>query len=383
MKIAEVTPFFRPVEGGVEQHVLNVSKTLVSLGNEVQVLTTKSHHFGRLDALEEEEIDGLRVFRFEAKIPLGAYARFWPGLIDYLRRERFDVIHSHVYRHPHSDISCFLGHNQGSKCILTAHSPFYPASVRGLFQHLLVEVYDKTVSTLLLGRYDAVIAVTALEKQKLISLGSPRQRTYLIPNGVEECHFRESDPKEFLDKYGIDRDYVLFLGRLAKTKGLEFILSALRLVRDERSDLLFVIAGEGGEYQSFLRRVATELGLSTNVIFTGSLSAEMKMKAFSGCQLFVLPSIYEGFGMVILEAMAHGKPVIATRSGDPANLIEDGESGFHTDFGDCNDFASKLTRIIEDEKLSKRMGSKGMEIAKNYLWSDIADRIEDVYIRIL
>lgn len=384
MRIAQVTPYFYPVEGGVERHVYNLSKCLVERGHDVHVFTYIGDRKERkLD--EEAYFDGIKVSRYKAIVRIGEFARLWPGVIKELIRGDFDVIHTHVYRHPHSDIALFSSKVSGSKSIMTAHSPFPPPKLRSNFTKLFVPFYDGTLARLTLSRYDAIVCLTNYEARKLVSLGALPSKVVIIPHGVDSIHFEKVQCQEFLEKFGLmHKRFILYLGRINRSKGLEYLLQAFSAVYAKHRDLTLVIAGpttddKEEEYRDQLLQYVYKNGLNGKVLFTGALSEKEKMAAYQSCYAFVLPSVYEPYGMVLLEAAAHGKPLISTSTDGPASIIIDGLNGFLVRPEDPLQLAESINTLVEDERLASKMGIEARAIASKYTWQEVTDRIERVY----
>src|SRR5579863_3316683 len=192
MRIAQVCPFFLPVEGGVESHVLNISKELLRRGNEVHVFTcSMTRDSEKLPSTSD--IDSIYVHRYPPIVVLGEFGSLWPGfMIDVISGD-FDVIHAHSFRHPHTDLSAIAAKLSHSRSVLTSHSPFHPPGVRSPLARGLVPVYDHLLAPMVLKNFDRVVSLTANEAQALAALGAPRENLTVIPNGVEDVHF-ESIP---------------------------------------------------------------------------------------------------------------------------------------------------------------------------------------------
>ncbi|MEM0117546.1 MAG: glycosyltransferase family 4 protein [Conexivisphaerales archaeon] len=384
MKIAQVTPYFYPVEGGVERHVYSLSKLLHERGHEVHVFTYRGDRNGG-KLCGSEFYDGLPVRRFSSLFTLGEFARFWPGVMKELVKGEFDVVHAHVYRHPHSDISLIASKVTGSRSVLTAHSPFPPSRMRRRFSRFMVPLYDKTVGHFMLNGFDTVISLTSSEAEKLTSLGLENSKLVTIPHGVDPRHFEKADAERFLSRFKLhDKRYILYLGRINKTKGLEYLLQAFSKVSKEYEDLYLVLAGpvtdrEEEEYNNKLVYETSQLGIFGKVIFTGPLSEEEKLAAYESCSVFVLPSVYEPYGIVLLEAAAHGKPLVASYTDGPASIIKDRVNGLLVPPEDAASLADSIHSLMKDEDSAKRMGSAARAMAEGHRWDKIVESIESVY----
>lgn len=372
MKILQVTPFYWPVSGGVEEAAKKISEELVRRGHEVHVYTTLIKSTKR-----EEVLNSVYIHRFPVCFSIGSFANFWPTFVPKLLKDNFDIVHAHVYRHPHTLLSLFITKMKREKSILSTHAPFHPAYVWGRLQHL-VKLYDSSVGKIT-NVFDAVFMQSSFESQYMKRLGVALSKVYLIPNGVDEKHFINSK-ETYKEKTGVKEDFILYLGKLHKTKGLDFLLQAFNRVLQDGYNIKLIAAGKSiGSYESYLKMMASELGISNNVIFAGPITESKKISLLCKAKFFVLPSIFEPFGIVLLEAMAHRKPVIATKHGGPPDFVKDGYNGFLINYGDVNDLASKMKMLLNDKKLSYLMGVRAQKIATVYKWPRIVSKIERIY----
>jgi glycosyltransferase involved in cell wall biosynthesis len=221
-------------------------------------------------------------------------------------------------------------------------------------------------------------AVTACSNQTLIdavdftgvAVGS---RGTIIRGGVDIEEFSGAEPERR------PRPYMLTAGRLVQVKGLDVLIDAYRLVLERHPaapDL--VIAGDGDERAELERRAAA-LGIADRVEFAGRCDRARVARLFKGCTLFVLPSHYEGSPLVNVEAMAVGKPVIATRVGGVAEVVIDGETGLLTAAGDPAGLADALCRLLENPGLAEKLGKAGRREVATLDWPNIAERYDSVY----
>jgi glycosyltransferase involved in cell wall biosynthesis len=386
LKIAQVTPYFYPVEGGVERHVLCLSRELVAMGHEVDIYTCKKdRNGGKLDS--ESHVDGLTVRRFRSILSLGEFGKVWPGFFLKIARGDYDVVHTHVYRHPHTDFALVASKLARSQSILTAHSPFHPRDVRKFLSRILVPVYDRTLGPISLKEFDGIISLTSREAERLVALGAPPSNIHIIPHGVGQEHFEPVDATDFLKKFDLTgKKQVLYLGRINRTKRLELLAEAFAEASLQVKDAVLVIAGpctdpEEENYKLKLIGRAKALEISGRLVITGPLSEAEKLAAYQSCSVFVLPSIYEPYGLVLLEAAAHGKPIIATATDGPLSVIKDGYTGYLIEPGDKHMLAFRLVTLLTDEGLAKRMGARGREFASTFTWEKVASMVESSYMR--
>jgi glycosyltransferase involved in cell wall biosynthesis len=228
-----------------------------------------------------------------------------------------------------------------------------------------------------------VITVTESEKG-FISHFVPREKCVTIPNGIDAEWWGESaDNRLFRDKFQVEGEYVLYSGRLADNKGLDVLLRAFSRIK--ATDLTLVLAGGDWGVKAALEAEVKRLGLEARVRFVGFIEdAATYRSAMAGARMFVLPSQYEAFGIVLLEAMARGKPVVATRVGGVPDVVSDGVDGFLVPFGDHVAMAARIELLLSDPGLSAQMGEAGKKKAlADYSWDTIVERIESIYRDVL
>jgi D-inositol-3-phosphate glycosyltransferase len=246
----------------------------------------------------------------------------------------------------------------------------------------------------ILRRVDRVVAATLAELAQLQWLYQANtKKIAVIPPGVDLSRFYPIPPdeaKEFIGVPPCDR-MLLFVGRIEPLKGIDTLLDAICLMRDEgvfkeRSLCLSIIGGDPevdpngmSAEMSRIQDLRAEHGLDDLVTFLGKRSQDTLPYYYSAAEAVVVPSQYESFGMVALEAMACGTPVVASQVGGLAFLVQDGVTGFTVPTSDPGALAERLTALIEDPGLRKRMGEDAASFAREYSWDVIARQIVKLY----
>jgi glycosyltransferase involved in cell wall biosynthesis len=209
---------------------------------------------------------------------------------------------------------------------------------------------------------DTVRVESAVEQQHLTTLGVPAQRVWVIPLLYNLQRFERADGATMRARY-MDATYhemVLFVGRLAPEKDIPTLLRAVPLLADRRPGARVVIVGQGQE-DARLRQMATEMGLGERVVFAGAVSSEELPSYFRACDVFVLPSIYEGIPTVLVEAAASGKPVVSTRTRNVEDVVQDGQTGCIVPVRDPSSLAKALACVLADPARAAQMGQAGRE----------------------
>lgn len=217
-----------------------------------------------------------------------------------------------------------------------------------------------------------VIAVSEAVREDLVNIGRvPKQKIEVIPNGLDVNDYPVSPPSRN------GAPVVGMMGGLEKVKGGEYFLAAAKRILDQFRDTQFLIAGGGSEEKN-LRRQVRALGITKNVTF--AIDVTDHRAVLRTIDILVLPSLREGLGFGILEAMAMGKPVVASAVGGVYSLVLDGQTGFLVDKGDSKAIAEKVSQLIRDRDLAVRMGTQARErVEKQFdIWS-VANRTIEVY----
>lgn len=250
----------------------------------------------------------------------------------------------------------------------------------------------------LLKEADLVIASTQAELAQFQWLyKAPIDNVRIIPPGVETSRFYpipKDESKEFVG-IGQNESLVLFVGRIEPLKGVDTLIRALAQLKDSGGlegscQCLAVIGGNPEdseerrtEEMNRLIEIARDLGVEDLVSFLGSRDQDTLQYYYSAAEVVVVPSHYESFGMVALEAMACGRPVVASETGGLAFLIRDGETGFHVPADDPDALAEKLRLLLDGPDLRREIGARAAKYAQDYAWPKITDQIVEIYKKLL
>lgn len=242
-----------------------------------------------------------------------------------------------------------------------------------------------------LSRADRIIAATLAEQTQLQFLyKADRRKISIIPPGVDVSHFYPIPTDEARQYIGLDarEKIVLFVGRIEPLKGVDTLIKAMSCQRGSSLGRV-TLAIIGGDPQASpqsmsvemarLQHLCDDLCMDRMVLFLGKRAQDTLPYYYSAADVLVMPSHYESFGMVALEAMACGTPVIASQVGGLAYLIKDGETGYHVPDQDPEALCEKLILLLGDPVLREKMGAQAAQYARNYAWANIATRVIDVY----
>jgi UDP-glucose:(heptosyl)LPS alpha-1,3-glucosyltransferase len=227
------------------------------------------------------------------------------------------------------------------------------------------------------GRYRRIVAISErVRKQLKEHYRVPDERIVTIPNGINLSRFDPANAStrvEVRRSFGVSQDVplVLFVGSQYRLKGLEFVIRAIAEMTTKA--ILLVI---GGDSAAPFKRLADQLGVSERVIFAGARNDLPKI--YPAADAFVLPTLYETFALVCLEAMASGLPVLASPVGGIEDYLHDGDNGFHIK-RDPKDIAVKLERVLNEPALHERIRERGLATARTYAWEKIAKQYLNLF----
>lgn len=228
---------------------------------------------------------------------------------------------------------------------------------------------------------DAIVTISQYSKTKILEhYGVTEEKIHLVPNGVDTEKFQPSDTTAAKKQFSLGQEpTVLFMGSLVARKGLPYLIQAAKTVIKQQANAKFLIVGSGPLRMQLEQSVAS-LGLSGNFVFYGNIPEGQLAAAYNAADVFVLPSVQEGQGIVLLEAQACGKPVVAFGVGGAKEAVKDDESGFLLELGDTDGLAERLLKLLGDEALRQKMGAAGRQfVAENYTWDLCAERMLKIY----
>ncbi|KQC13442.1 MAG: glycosyl transferase, partial [Methanosaeta sp. SDB] len=318
----------------MENYVHNLSKELVEMGHEVTVLCANEP-----ESKEEEFIDGIKVQRvpYIGKI---ANTNITPRLPIEILREDFDVIHTHLPTPWSADWSAVASALMKRPLVLT----YYNDIVGEGFAKRLAQLYNRTNLKFLLRQASKIIIIQPEYLESSSHLEGFDKKVEAIPVGVDLKRFRPLEN----DADGNTLFFLSVLDRYHGYKGLEELLRALVVVRETVPDVKLIVGG-GGELLNHYRSLSDHLHLEENVEFLGFVPEEMVAKYYNRCDIFLLPSIskaQEGFGMVLLEAMACGKPVICTEIAGVADDVMARGVGLTVDHANQDELVEAISYLL-------------------------------------
>jgi len=390
---------YPPAPGGAETHVQAVAEGLAARNWNVEVFTSdlyKEIPFQRMKRWEGK-VNGIEVRRFRAYSPGGDFHYvIMPSMLKGFLKAKMELIHGHSYGYFQNNLAAFIKKIKKVPFVLTPH--FHPewSMWGGERRRKIRKFYDKVLAKRVLHAVDRIIGVSKHEIQLLkeaVEIDETKVR--YIPNGVDLSRFQHLVEKNiFAEKFKIFKrsdiipspeHIILYTGRLASNKGLHILVDAAAEVVEEFPKTLFILVGEDSGMKKSLMGQMKEKGVKKHFFLSGHVPDDKTfLSAYSLCDVFVLPSEYEAFGIVLLEAMASGKPCVATKVGGVPEVVVEGETGVLVDYGNAEQLSDALISLLKNEKKRNEMGKKGRErVFKYFSWHRIVEEIEKVYLELL
>jgi len=379
VKVVQVIPEFPPpLIGGGGYHVYNLAKELVRRDVDVTVFTLNVGNTFLLKKTEVETHFGkVKVFRVPASyIPKTTYP-IAPKLIPLLLKENPDIIHAHGYQVFTTDAALTVSKIKKIPLVLTLHG--FP---RG-FDKLTHRAYFNLIGKETLKRAKKIISVSRMVAHEFRVIGVPKEKIAIVPNGVDLEEYKQLPTGDLFRKrldIKENEKVVLTVGRLEKIKGFQYLIKALPSIIKEVGSTKLVLAGPDFNYGATLKKLTEETNVQDHVIFYGPINGKEKFEAFSAANIVAVPSLYEGFGMLLLEAMAAGKPLVATNTGAAPEIIQNGKNGILAASGNVEDLAGKIIKLLSDDQLMYLISQESRKTVEAFNWEKISEQIHKLYI---
>jgi phosphatidylinositol alpha-mannosyltransferase len=372
MKIALVSPYDFAYPGGVVNHILALNNQFTKMGHDVRIIAPASREVKNAGcqfvAIGKARPIPVRGTTIRIAISL----RLASKIKEVLAKEKFDIIHLHE---PFMPMLCSAvlrfsdTVNVGTFHAARGGKPGYywgwPISA-----YMLHRRRQKLV-----GR----IAVSKPAKD-FASRYVPGEYD-IIPNGIDLGHFSSSVLP--IDEFCDGKLNILFVGRLEKRKGFDYLLKAYRRVKQEFPKSRMIVVGPGTRFRRKYEKQVRKNNIA-DVVFVGNVPYDELPRYYKTADIYCSPAIgQESFGIVLLEAMAVGKPVVATNIEGYAGVMTDGREGLLVPPKNERKLAEALTRLMSDDSMRRQMGGRGLITAQQYDWEKVARRVYDYYIKIL
>jgi glycogen synthase len=373
------------IEGGLARHVRKLAEALVDLDIDVHVLTR-----GGEESPAEELADGVAIHRIrEPKRPtdLGEFVAWVERMnsdmlasgVELGDRFSFDLVHGHDWLV--ANACDHLAKRFGAPLVTTIHATEYGRHQGWVDKH--PQSYIHGVERWITNRSDRVIACSYYMREQIADIfGVEEEGISVIPNGIDPRDLQPQDPAELrrmrLEFANPDQKLMLLVGRLVYEKGFQLALEAMPGVIERLPGTRFLVAGSG-THEAELLRQTEELGLMEHGTFLGWIGDDVLHSLYPIADICVVPSFYEPFGLVALEAMASGCPCLVADTGGLREVVPHEEAGLRFRARDPEALTEMAVRVLGDEQLGKRLVSEGLDHIRRFDWADIAERTVGVY----
>ena len=371
--------------GGMNLYVRQVSRELGRSGIEIDVFT----HWHEPDLPQVEELgENARVIHLQAgesrpmKDELYRHLPEFTANLCRFQTENglgYDLLHSHYWLS--GRVATFLSGWWGIPSVATFHTlgdVKNRARVGEQETELRIETERKVIASA-----HGIIATSAHEKNQMVRFyGAQPDKVTVIPCGVDLTLFSPMDKNEARRELGLsDKKIILFVGRIEPLKGIDLLLNAVAPLEDKSDLRILIIGGDSAESGEVARlsQLAANLGVGEKVTFLGAVEHEKLPLFYNAANVCVMPSYYESFGLVALEALACGTPVIASRVGGLPSIIRDGVTGYLIPWHCPEPFTERLELLLANEALAKSLGLAGRTSAAKFSWAIVAEQIREVY----
>ena len=388
MRILMLSWEFPPkIVGGIARHVFDLSQAISLQGEEVYIITC-----GVQGAPDLEIINGVKVYRVVMNNPSSPDFLTWVlqlnlNMVEQANKLKamgisFDIVHSHDW------LAAFAGKNLKHSWQIPLVSTIHATeSGRNSGLHNELQRYISNVEWWLGYESWRVICCSnymQLELQRIFQI--PGDKLRVIPNGVYPEEFKKTtvEPSKIRSNYcAPDEKMIFYVGRVVREKGLGVLLDAFLRVLGVEPRAKLVIAGKG-PYQDELRHRAYQLGIYNRIFFTGYIDDNTRNALYKSTDVAVFPSLYEPFGIVALEGMAAGAPIVVADTGGMSEIVQHGVNGLKAYCNNAVSLADNILWALHHPDHTQKMKTKALEDVKNiYDWNQIAYQTIEVYGQIL
>ncbi len=383
MKILMLTWEYPPrVVGGIARVVNDLSKRLIKDGHEVTVVTYKE---GNVPYYEDDK--GVKVYRVDNYMINPNNFIDWIMQLNFnmiakaseiiAKEGQFDVIHAHDWLVAYAAKTLKGAYN--IPIVSTIHAT---EAGRNSGIHNEIQRYINDTEWMLTYESSEVIVNSNYMKCELQRLfGLPFEKINVAPNGINTNMFSSIEKDyDFRRKYAADNEkIILFMGRIVYEKGIQHLISAMPKILHGYNDAKLIIAGRGAMTDE-LKQQVQQMGISNKVYFTGYMNSKDVAKMYKCADISVFPSIYEPFGIVALEAMLSGTPVVVSDIGGLNEIVEHGVDGMKSYAGNANSLADSILQLLYNPQLCDNIVKKAKAKVKNeYNWTKIAQDTHFIY----
>lgn len=376
MKIGFFTDGYMPQVNGVATSVDNCAKQLKKKGYGIFVVAPK--YPGTKDSKYVIRLPSIKI---DKRLDIRIVHNLPPRTLLKIHRLNLNLIHGHSGG-PISLLGLEYARLKKIPYIFTYHTLWDRYTHYFLRGRLLTPKMARTASRILGNRCSALIVPTEKVKKELISYGV-KKPIFIVPNGLDIKKFSVLNSNYLRKRFGLSRQdkILLCVGRLGKEKSIDFLIKSFLLVSKTQKNAKLVIVGEGAEKENLVK-LAQELGLSSKILFTGTIDYDDLPKVYKDADLFVFASTTETQGMVILEAMASGLPILAVKDDAVGEIIGGQNNGILAEKNEA-EFARQAVKLLENKKLRDKLSKNAKKQVKKFSVEKVVGDLEKVYQKML
>lgn len=367
-RVMIVIPYFYPKTGGLENYAYNIAKGLSTDYNwEVTVIT--SNHTE--NSYQEEIIEKIKIYRLPSLIKASntPINPFWSTKIKkIIKKEKPDVINGHTPVPFISDVSARIAKELHIPFVLTYQNDLIKESY--LLQKI-IDLYYFILGKKTIKEASKIIATSEGYVKQSKYLSPYHKKTIIIPPGISKQ--KHTTGKKLPLRHEKSDKVLLFVGQMDKThrhKGVDVLLLAFKKIVKQLPSSKLILVGKGNALDEY-KKLSSDLGIQNHIHFTGYVDDSTLQGIYQQADIVVLPSTSdsEGFGMVLLEAYAAKKPVVASRIGGIVNIVQDKKTGLLAEPKSTTDLAKKIMELLQDPVLANKLGETGYKlVTSEYYW---------------
>jgi glycosyltransferase involved in cell wall biosynthesis len=381
VRIPQVIPFFAPKFGGSVTVPYQLSRSLSENGHNVTILTS-DFEFDKKFAQEIERY-GVIVIPFHTIINFGLFI-YSPSMKTWLDKNimNFDVVHLHNFRSYQNSIVSGSAVKNGIPYILQAHGSVLPFFEK----QNLKKLYDTVWGYQILKDASGLIAVSKAEKGQYLKMGLPESKIEIVPNGIDISEYETLPERgEFRRKYNIgsNEKIILYLGRLHKSKNLDYLINSVSSLLNQQKGVRLVIAGPDDGVLDALIKQIKQMRIDNEVLFTGPLYKKEKLKAYVDADVLVYPGVIEIFGLVPFESIMCGTPIIVSDDCGCGEIVAAAQCGYLVQFGNVHALKEQIQHVFNNTEEATALVLKGQDyIKRNLTNNSILGKVLEVYARV-
>ena len=378
MRVLQVISYLNPKIGGDVNVISNLSKQLVKKGHDVSILTT-DFQFDK-EFAKDNQNEGIEIIPFHCIINVSSFF-YSPAMKAWVKEniKRFDLIHLHNYRSYQNNVIHHYAKKYNIPYILQAHGSVLPFFAK----QRLKKLYDFIWGHGILRDASKVIALTTTEGEQYQTMGVKANKIEIVPNGIDSPKYGNlPEHGMFRKKYGINDDekIILYLGRIHKIKGIDFLIRAFKQLTNTMSNIHLVIIGPDDGYYHTMIESITKNQLKEKITLTGFLDGAEKDAAYYDSDVFVYPSQYDIFGISPFEALQFDTPIIVSNRCGCGEFVKAANCGKVIQYNDTNDLIQNITLLLNNQKMTSELIENGKKfVADNLTWEKIVSKLEFVY----